>query len=250
MVAAQSLGRVLCFGLVFATLTLGAGPACAEFPPDGAVADPNNPAIASGVYPMQTRDGVDRKYVFYFDCGVGMWIGVAVASLDQGAMHPGNRLGPGREFPSGPPPGSDRDPSNQNRALNLHTGDTFVFQSGEWKNSATGELIRSPKLCSSAAFSPAPPASKAEKRAGGDKDSQPLFPDAYRSPLATLNPKPTPNTSKLPPRSIYIRDGRSRNFDPSQGPVRISVPLAKRQGGCRALTQRRSVESERRRSDR
>jgi hypothetical protein len=205
---------------------LSLGPARAEFPPDGAVADPNNGAIASGIYPLPTRDGQGLKYVFYFDCGIGMWIGVAVSGSDSGQTQRLNATGRGREFPSGPPPGSERDPADLNHAFNLHTGETFVLRDGDWSDTKTGALIKSPKLCSAASHAPSRPTAKEPAATGAVAGENPLFPDAYRPPLGDPPASAPQKPDKLPSRSVYIpsANGGSNPLNPAQGPIRISIP--------------------------
>ena len=211
---------------MLAFASFGATPACAEFPPDGAVADPNNLAIASGIYPMPTHDGFGHKYVFYFDCGIGMWIGVAVTGSDDGQAQLLNPTGPAREFPSGPPPGSQRDAADQNRAFNKTTGEEFVYRGGSWSDSKTGALVKSPKLCSAAASAPGRPRTKDASDGGQALDEKPLFPDAYQSPFGEQASRSPQKPNKLPSRPSYVpvADYGSGTLNPSQGPIRISVP--------------------------
>jgi len=204
-----------------AMIGLVALPAHAEFPPDGADADPNNPAVASGIYPMPTRDGVGMKYVFYFDCGIGMWIGVAVTSYTQSEFTA--TLGPGREFPSGPPPGARRDPANHRHAIDPATGADYILRDGTWHNSRTGAVVTSPKLCTGTSFVPARPRPKgvAENAAPVDR---PLFPDAYRPPIGATDSAPAPKPDKLPGQPAYLPNAAHGVLDPSAGPVRIAIP--------------------------
>lgn len=211
---------------MLAFVVFAAVPASAEFPPYGAMADPNNPAIASGVYPDPTRDGIWLNYVFYFDCGIGTWIGVAVAGAENGETPPSSVTGRGREFPLGPPPEAERDATDPNHAFNRSTGEDFVFRDGSWRNSKSGALAKSPKLCPAAADANARPLRKTSTGSGQVLNEKPLFPDAYRPPQgepATSSPQ-KPN--KLPSRSVYIpaADHGFRTLNPSQGPIRISVP--------------------------
>ena len=55
-------------------------PSRAEFPPEGAFLDPQNPAIATGDYPSATNSGAKAHYVFYFDCGKRTWITLCLPS--------------------------------------------------------------------------------------------------------------------------------------------------------------------------
>ena len=221
MLSADRLRRVELCVTALAFLCMGLGPARAEFPPDGAVADSNNPAIASGVYPLPTPDGQGLKYVFYFDCGVGMWIGVAVTGPDSSPV----QLLKGREFPSGPPPGAQRDMSDANHAINKTTGEDFVLRGGGWRDVKTGALMESPRLCSMASHAPARPSIKEQSDADHVSQAKPLFPDAYRPPLGE-SPIAPPKPDKLPSRSIYIPVANRglQTLNPEQGPIRISIP--------------------------
>jgi hypothetical protein len=216
------LRRLTCCVAMLADLGLGAAPARAEFPPDGAVADPNNVAIASGVYPMSTPDGLGVKYVFYFDCGIGMWIGVAVTGSDNGQV----QLLKGREFQSGPPPGSQRDAADGNHAFNRTTGEDFVLRAGGWRDAKTGALVKSPRLCTMTSHAPARPSTKDLTDSGRAEGENPLFPDAYRPPLGEAPIGAAQKPNKLPSRSVYIpvANRGMRTLNPDQGPIRISVP--------------------------
>jgi len=212
--------RLLCAMLALASL--GAAPANAEFPPDGAVADPNNAAIASGIYPLPTRDGVGVKYVFYFDCGIGMWIGVAVTGSDNSQV----QLLKGRQFPSGPPPGSQRDTADANHAFNRMTGEEFVLREGGWREAKSGALVKSARLCTMTSHAPARPSSRDLADTDHVSEAKPLFPDAYRPPLGDSSINAPQKPDKLPSRSVYIpvANRGMRTLNPDQGPIRISVP--------------------------
>lgn len=200
-------------------------PARAEFPPDGAVADRNNPAIASGIYPTPTLDGIGLKYVFYFDCEVGMWIGVAVSGSGEAQLL--NSTGPGHEFPSGPPSGSVRDAADRNHAVNKSTGENFVLRDGSWRNAKTGASVKSPKLCPTSASDAVNPRTKDVVDSALTAVEEPLFPDAYQSPLGEPANSSLQKPNKLPSPPVYVPDAGHglRTLNPSQGPVRISVPL-------------------------
>jgi hypothetical protein len=122
-------------------------PARAEFPPEGAVPDPNNASIATGDYPSPTRDGVALHTVFYFDCGTRNWVGVSVKVPSGVQNSPAEAAGPGRKYPPGPPTGSKRDATDPNRAYNKSTGQNFAFRDGNWIDTKTGKLLKAPKLC-------------------------------------------------------------------------------------------------------
>jgi len=207
---------------MLALASLGTAPAHAEFPPDGAVADPNNAAIASGIYPLPTRDGLGVKYVFYFDCGIGMWIGVAVTGSDNSQV----QLLKGREFPSGPPPGAQRDTADADHAFNRTTGEDFVLRDGGWREAKSGALVKSSRLCTMTSHAPARPSSKDLTDTDHVSEAKPLFPDAYRPPLGDSSISAPQKPDKLPSRSVYIpvANRGMHTLNPDQGPIRISVP--------------------------
>jgi len=221
MLAVDRLWRSALCVTTLTLLSVGVAPALAEFPPDGAVADPNNAAIASGIYPLPTRDGLGVNYVFYFDCGIGMWIGVAVTGSDNGQV----QLLKGREFSSGPPPGSQRDTVDGSHAFNRMTGEDYVLREGSWRDTKTGALVKSPRLCTMTSHAPARPSTTDSTETGRVGES-PLFPDAYRPPLGESPTSAPQKSDKLPSRSVYIPDANRgfRNLNPDQGPIRISVP--------------------------
>lgn len=128
-----------------ALAVLFALPSKAEFPPEGAVADPRNPALATGDYSTsaQSKSNAKAHYVFYFDCAKRMWIGVAT-STSGGA---GSASPHGREFAPGPPTGARRDTSDPNRATNIVTHQTFAFSNGVWIDTKSRQVARSAKLC-------------------------------------------------------------------------------------------------------
>lgn len=139
-------------------------PSKAEFPPEGAVLDQQNPALATGDYPNPTQRNSKAHYVFYFDCSKRMWIGVATSgSSGSSPLH-------GRQFPPGPPTGAVRDASDPNHATNHVTHQTFEFSKGIWIDAKSRQVPRSVKLCPEAtipagrkpAVEPSPP-TRAEK---------------------------------------------------------------------------------------
>src|SRR5690348_6213744 len=77
-------------------------PARAEFPPEGAVPDPNNASKATGDYPGPTQEGGALHTVFYFDCGTRNWVGVSVKVSSGTQSSPTETAGPGRKYPPGP----------------------------------------------------------------------------------------------------------------------------------------------------
>lgn len=122
-------------------------PARAEFPPEGATPDPNNASIATGNFPSSTQSGGIVHTVFYFDCGTRNWVGVSVKAASGPQDAPAQAAGAGREYPPGPPTDSTRDKGNPNHALNQRTGQDFTFRDGNWFETKTGRLMKSPKLC-------------------------------------------------------------------------------------------------------
>lgn len=222
MLAENRLRRTALCITMLAFWSMGIEPASAEFPPDGAVADPNNVAIASGIYPTPTPDGLGLRYVYYFDCAIQMWIGVAVSGSDYSSA----QLLKGREFPSGPPPGSQRDAADATHAFNKTTGEDFVLRGGTWKDAKTGAVVTSPKICPAMSRAPAHPTANALTDTDGSSAAKPLFPDAYRPPLGESPSSAPQKPDKLPSRSVYIPVANRgfQTLNPDQGPIRISVP--------------------------
>jgi len=130
-----------------AIAVLSVQPTRAEFPPEGAVPDPNNASIATGDYPSPARDGATLHTVFYFECGTRDWVGVLVKVASGAQNSPAEAAGPGRKYPPGPPTGSKRDSTDPNRAYNKATGQNFAFRDGNWIDLKTGKLVKEPKLC-------------------------------------------------------------------------------------------------------
>lgn len=120
-------------------------PARAEFPPEGAVPDPNNASIATGDYP--THDSGVVHTVFYFDCGTRNWVGVSVKASSGTQNSPAQAEGAGREYPPGPPTGSTRVADNPNRAFNKSTGQDFALRDGNWIDTKTGKVMKARNLC-------------------------------------------------------------------------------------------------------
>jgi len=168
---------------VFAIAAVIAAPALAEFPPEGAVSDPNNPSVASADYQDPAHKNVTRHFIFYFDCRKRDWIGVSVAGT-EGQIAPPQAVGKGREFPSGPPPGSKYVVGNSDRALNIGNGGTFVLRQGVWFDVKTGKSVVSPRLCP------------------GDSTA-PVRANANQKDSATLD---TPKPDQLPPPPQFLRN--------------------------------------------
>ncbi|HTP78617.1 MAG TPA: hypothetical protein VMJ73_16765 [Rhizomicrobium sp.] len=173
----------LCCGALCLSL-LASAPARAEFPPEGATADPSNPATATGSLPDPKHAGTTIPYVFYFDCSKNLWIGVAVAAQTNKAGVAVNAVGPARQFPPGPPPGAKLDPHNPNRAI--ANARSFVLRDGNWYDGKTGAIVKSPKLCAPEA-APAKPA------------APPTPPPDDKAPPAPQPVSPASNPNNLPP---------------------------------------------------
>ncbi len=172
----------------------------AEFPPEGAVSDASNPSVATGDYEDPRHHGVMQHYIFYFDCNKRDWIGVSVAGSAKGQASPPQAVGMGREFPAGPPPGAKREVGNANQATAPGTGQTFVFQRGNWFDAKSGQLMRSPKLCPDSA----PQRSDGRSQVPSAARSGQLGPS---QPTSHSNPKP----DQLPPPPQYLGDPTSRS---------------------------------------
>jgi hypothetical protein len=142
----------LTLGCALALANLATVPVRAEFPPEGAISDPNNPSIASGDYPDLAHNGVNHHYIFYFDCAKRDWIGVSVAAANQSS--PPHAIGNGREFPPGPPPGAKVDAGNLSHATVARTGQTYSLRRGVWFDAKTGKAVASSKLCPESASTP------------------------------------------------------------------------------------------------
>ena len=159
-------------------------PARAEFPPEGATSDPTNPSVASGDYPDPVHKGVAHHYVFYFDCGKRDWIGVSVEGGKTNQSEPPQAVGKGREFPSGPPPGSKVDATNFNRAFSADSGRVFVLRHGVWFDTKGGKPVASPNLCPGEApnQSAIKSSKDSERRVGEQKPDQLPPPPKYNIP--------------------------------------------------------------------
>jgi len=154
----------------------------AEFPPEGAISDPNNPSIASGDYADPAHNGIMRHYIFYFDCAKRDWIGVSVAGANQSS--PPQAVGNGREFPPGPPPGAKVDAGNLSRASVAGTDQIYSLRRGVWFDAKTGKAVASSKLC--------PESSATPDQTKHSKDSErPEKPDSLPPPPKYNIPDPT-----------------------------------------------------------
>jgi len=148
---------------------LAVATAHAEFPPEGAVADANNPSLATGDIADPSRKGTLRHYIFYFDCGKRDWIGVPVAGTATNSATSPRAVGPGREFPPGPPLGSKTVSGTPGRAVTA-SGQAFVQEDGSWFDAKTRTPMPSPSLCpeSRRPSKPATGSAQDHHSAGGD----------------------------------------------------------------------------------
>jgi len=181
----------LTFGCALALANVQSMSVRAEFPPEGAISDPNNPSIATGDYPDQAHNGVTRHYIFYFDCGKRDWIGVSVADTKGDRSAPPQAVGNGREFPSGPPPGSKYEAGSSNRATRIASGQTFSLRQGIWFDAKTAKPVTSPNLCPRSPFG-----QKAMKHSKGPDHGPPSADQS--APASDQKP------DQLPPPPQYI----------------------------------------------
>ena len=190
-------------GLCMLALAVSAAlPASAEFPPEGAVPDPNNPLTATGEFPSPKHDGATLPYVFYFDCGKRKWIGVAVTGAKPNQTSAPSAMGPAREYPPGPPTGSKLDGADPAHATNRATGEHFALRAGDWVDAKTGTAAKSPKLCSEASGVTAQPA---VKNKSGTGQGEPLHADGPPPPTITPVRGPDKKPDNLPPPPSYIK---------------------------------------------
>jgi len=194
-----------CFSYVLASSFLAALPVRAQFPAEGAVPDPYNRATATGEYPSPKHDGDKVQYVFYFDCGKRKWIGVA-ATMSKGTQTSvPQAVGSAHEFPPGPPTGSSLDAKDANRAINRITGQSFTLHKGNWIDAKTGELVKSPKLCSTVEGVPERlPVSKTTEKNPASEGSQPT-PDGSGLPPSGPPPRTEAKPDHLPASPNYIK---------------------------------------------
>jgi hypothetical protein len=179
-------------------------PAYAEFPPEGAVSDPNNPSIASGDLPDPSHKGVLLHYIFYFDCGKRDWIGVSVTNTEASPSSPPQAVGLGRKFPPGPPLGSKI--VSGNRAIVAATGQTFVLQSSGWFDVKTKKPMRSPNLCPEGAVphEHRPTQNATDPERGSERDAAGIGVD--KVPPSGPMPKNDQKPDQLPPPPEYLPD--------------------------------------------
>jgi hypothetical protein len=132
-------------------LAVAVSPGAAQFPPQGATADPDHPNIATlTIDTTTTLSGLTVVTIsYYYDCSKKAWV---VTRVD--ATNPLNQPGGpsaipikvGDTAPPGPPPGSKREPGDPNHAFNSTTGQNFVFNKGKWIDTKTGKEVAEPKL--------------------------------------------------------------------------------------------------------
>lgn len=132
-----------CAGAAFGAVVLLSTPALAQFPPQGAVADPDNPAFATRTI-TESRLGASATIIrrYYYDCGKKRWVLVGTETSFGITAPPVPS-----SYPPGPPPGSRREPGDPNRAFNPTTGQNFVHHKGQWIDVKNGQVIPEPKLC-------------------------------------------------------------------------------------------------------
>ena len=179
----------------FGLALFAAMPARAEFPPEGAVADPTNPSTATGNLPDSKHAGTLLPYVFYFDCGKRQWIGVAVAGPKDKQSTAPSAVGTARQFPPGPPPGAKLDAHDPTRAANHTSGQSFTLRDGNWVDVKTGADVKSPKLCAN----DMPPV---KTKPAGSAD--PATPD-QQAPAGPQPISPQNKPDHLPPPPDFIK---------------------------------------------
>ncbi|MGH7785031.1 MAG: hypothetical protein ACREO5_14465, partial [Candidatus Binatia bacterium] len=146
-----------------------AGSARAEFPPEGFVADPDNPSKAEKTT-VERAGGTLIKTIrhYYFDCRKKKWVFVSrdlwrgegnnEEYVPAGKWAKDNKFVPsdtgGGDLESNPyPPGATKDGDNPNQKYNPNNGDTYNYdpKTKKWTDSFTGHVV-STELC------PCPPA--------------------------------------------------------------------------------------------
>lgn len=187
--------------LVLATHALAVVPAFAEFPPEGAVSDPNNASTATGDLPDPSHKGTLRHYIFYFDCGKRHWIGVSVTGTIASPSSPPQAVGLGREFPPGPPLGSKTIGSNPHRAISA-SGQAFVLENGSWLDAKTKKPVPSPKLCPDSIDNPGRRA--AEQVIGSEHDQSSEGAGSDKLPPAQPTRQNDQKPDQLPPPPKYM----------------------------------------------
>ena len=176
-----------CYGLLPLAL-VWSFPAVAQFPPYGAVADPTNPSLAAGDYPVSGHPGINARRHFYYDCGRKRWVLLRIET--PGLIGTTVQVGqPGNTYPPSPSPaGSRPDAGDPNRAFSPATGQNFARQNGNWVDVRTGETIRPPNLC------PEPTTPKVEIKASfglGGSSSSPTYNSTGTQPPFTGDPSNT-----------------------------------------------------------
>ena len=165
--------------------------AYAEFPPEGAVPDPDNPSVATGDLPDSSHKGTLRHYIFYFDCGKRDWIGVSVAGTAASPSSPPQAVGLGREFQPGPPLGAKMTSSN---SAVTASGQSFVLEKGSWVDVRTKKPVRSPGLCPGSV-----PRRPAGRVTGSSQDTEGSNGDRLQ-PIQRRQSDPTPDQLPPPPK--------------------------------------------------
>jgi hypothetical protein len=191
--------------LAIALNALTVAPAYAEFPPEGAVSDPNNPSVATGDLPDPSHKGTLRHYIFYFDCGKRHWIGVSVTGTVASPASPPQAVGLGREFPPGPPLGSKTVNSNPSRAMSA-LGQAFVLENGSWFDAKTKKPVPSPKLCPATDH---PGRRAAEQAPGSEHDQSSAGAGSDKLPPAQPARQNEQKPDQLPPPPKYMPSNSS-----------------------------------------
>lgn len=187
--------------MAFAMNAVAIAQADAEFPPEGAVSDPNNPSIATGDLPDPSHKGTLRHYIFYFDCGKRDWIGVSVAGTAGNPASPPQAVGLGREFPPGPPLGSKTVSGNPNHALTA-SGQSFVLEAGSWIDAKTNKPVRAPKLCPASIARPDRRPAEQATGVAHDQGSAPT--GGVKLPPAQPARKDEQKGDQLPPPPTFV----------------------------------------------
>lgn len=169
-------GQAWCWAKLVTAVAVGVlllGPlsqrAAAEFPPEGAVADPDNPSKADKTtinrYPGMTTRTIDH---YYYDCLKKKWVWVSQELWKKEGNDPEvltpNPHGQGGDLDSSPyPPGASKQGDNPNQRYDPKSGNTYNYdpRTDAWTDSFTGRVV-SHKLCP-----PCPPCPERSDSGGG-----------------------------------------------------------------------------------
>jgi len=185
-------------------VALSSFPAAAQFPPEGAVADPTNPQIAIrdiaspiGVYHIVTK--------YYYDCTKKRWVLVSFEWKKGGTSVLGGaaetipapkgqeKFRPASSLPSGPPPGAKREAGDPDRASNPTIGQNFAFEDGKWIDVKTGQAVTPPNLCPDPPARTTPPTTKSPPKHTTKESRRTTSPPARTSPPAYKQPPGRPD---------------------------------------------------------